>query len=294
MASEQEDNKVIIPSDDTFVKSVAGHIRSCAAGSSEPAHMYVETAGGVHSPTLSGTTQLDAYRPLFLPTILVGDSKLGGISSTIASYEALQLRGYIVDSILLFKDDYYRNWEYLTSYFAERGVSVSAFDPPPPRETENQKDVDATENYYQSLVPESQEGGLFGVLHTLDERHRQRIAELESMPQRTLDTVWWPFVQHGLVKDPQDVNVIDSATGDFFTVFTGHKVVREAIVEPALDLEQVLRRLEEVDVALGERLECLLWVCGGRGARKRRDDAASEGPGAEEGGDSLRAHGRQE
>ena len=94
---------------------------------------------GVHSPTLSGTTQLDSYRPLFLPTILIGDSKLGGISSTISSYESLLLRGYIVDSVLIFKDEYYRNWEYLASYFAERGVNVSAFDAPPPRETDLEK-----------------------------------------------------------------------------------------------------------------------------------------------------------
>lgn len=43
------------------------------------------------------------------------------------------------------------------------------------------------------------------------------------MPQRTLDTVWWPFVQHGLVKGPAEVNVIDSASRDFFSIYNGHK-----------------------------------------------------------------------
>jgi dethiobiotin synthetase/adenosylmethionine--8-amino-7-oxononanoate aminotransferase len=73
--------------------------------------MYVETAGGVHSPALSGTTQADCYRPLRLPTVLIGDSRLGGISSTISSYESLLLRGYSIDAVLLFYDDYYQNWK---------------------------------------------------------------------------------------------------------------------------------------------------------------------------------------
>jgi dethiobiotin synthetase/adenosylmethionine--8-amino-7-oxononanoate aminotransferase len=66
-------------------------------------------------------------------------------------------------------------------------------------------------------------GGLFCVVEHLDERHEERIKELISMPRRTLDTVWWPFVQHGLVKDEGDVNVIDSAWGDYFTVSNGRR-----------------------------------------------------------------------
>ena len=199
---------------------------------------------GVHSPTLSGTTQVDAYRPLFLPTILVGDSRLGGISSTISAYESLLLRGYIVNSILLFKDNYYRNWEYLEPYFSEHGVKVSAVDPPPPREADASQNFIATEDYYRKLVSEDHTGGLSGVVDYLDERHEERIKELYSMPRRTLDAVWWPFVQHGLVKDERDVNVIDSAWGDHFTVFNGHKtpfppppspVVHGSILESQFD-----------------------------------------------------------
>jgi bifunctional dethiobiotin synthetase / adenosylmethionine---8-amino-7-oxononanoate aminotransferase len=179
---------------------------------------------GVHSPTLSGTTQLESYRPLFLPTILVGDSRLGGISSTISAYESLLLRGYIVDSVLLFKDQYYRNWEYLGPYFAEHGVKVSAVDLPPPREADARRNFIVTEEYYRMLASDDHHtGGLFGAVEHLDQRHEERIKELNSMPRRTLDTVWWPFVQHGLVKDEGGVNVIDSAWGDHFTVFNGHR-----------------------------------------------------------------------
>ncbi|KAI0297260.1 onanonoxo-7-onima-8-eninoihtemlysoneda [Multifurca ochricompacta] len=196
---------VVVPTDDAFITSVASYIRKCASDPvTERSHMYVETAGGVHSPTLSGTTQLDSYRPLFLPTILVGDSRLGGISSTISAYESLSLRGYIVDSVLLFQDEYYRNWEYLEPYFAERGVKVSTVDPPPPREADPGRNFIVTEEYYNKITSEHNTGGLLNVIELLDERHEGRIKELHSMPQRTLNTVWWPFVQHGLIKHEGD------------------------------------------------------------------------------------------
>lgn len=35
-----------IPSDTTFVNTIASYIRRCASASSQAAHMYVETAGG--------------------------------------------------------------------------------------------------------------------------------------------------------------------------------------------------------------------------------------------------------
>lgn len=219
MASETQGGlKVSVPSDETFVGSVAEHIRKRARVASGPGHMYVETAGGVHSPTLSGTTQLDTYRPLFLPTILIGDSRLGGISSTISSFESLLLRGYIIDAILLFRDEYYRNYEYLTQYFAERGTHVTALDPPPPR-LDYIENVANTEKYYSDLVPDTLKGDIFTALEHLDQCHARRIEELDSMPRRTLDAIWWPFVQHGLVKTEKDVSVIDSAWSDFFSIY---------------------------------------------------------------------------
>lgn len=174
---------------------------------------------GVHSPTLSGTTQVDSYRPLHLPTILIGDSRLGGISATISAYESLTLRGYDIDAVLLFRDEYYRNWEYLQSYFGERGLRVGAVAAPPEKNIDPAINFSQTDAYYQELVPSSQESELLDVVKHLDERHAARLEELRSMPRRTTDTIWWPFVQHGLVKDEKDITVIDSAYGDVFSVF---------------------------------------------------------------------------
>ena len=65
------------------------------------------------------------------------------------------------------------------------------------------------------------------------------------------------------------------------------EVVGEAVVQATLHLKEVLGRLEEVDVALRERLERLLAVCAGGGAGERRGDAGRDGAGAEESGGEL-------
>lgn len=190
----------------------------------------------MHSPTLSGTTQLESYRPLFLPTVLVGDSKLGGISSTISSYESLLLRGYIVDAIFLFRDDYYRNYEYLSPYFAERGVHVTSLDPPPSLRGNVNEDISTTESYYTKLVPKDLDGEIYRALGHLDERHAHRVEELDSMPRRTLNTIWWPFVQHGLIQSEKDVTVIDSAWADFFSVYDSSSAPSSpSLLAPKLD-----------------------------------------------------------
>lgn len=183
---------------------------------------------------MSGTTQADFYRPLFFPTILVGDSKLGGISATISSYESLLLRGYIIDAIILFRDGYYRNWEYLSPYFAERGVHVSAFEPPPPLHSEHSENFRLTNNYYSALVPENNENGIFTLIDHLGDCHEKRLHELETMPRRTLDTIWWPFVQHGLVKDEKDITVIDSAYSDFLNTYENQKDSSPEMLSPVL------------------------------------------------------------
>lgn len=181
---------------------------------------------------MSGTTQAECYRPLFLPTILIGDAKLGGISTTISAYEALLVRGYIVDAVLLFHDDYYRNSEYLGPYFAEREVHVSAIPRPPPVLSDSAANFAETERYYSTI---DQSDTINDVVDYLDTRHTERLKELESMTRRTLDTVWWPFVQHGLVKSEQDVTVIDSAHSDFFNVRGTSPDHGSSILSPEFD-----------------------------------------------------------
>ena len=194
---------------------------------------------GVHSPSLAGTPQADCYRPLFLPTILIGDSKLGGISSTIASYESLLIRGYIIDAVLLFRDNYYRNWEYLKKYFEERGIFLATISSPPAQLPKPSENFFATEKYYDHVVSADNEDGVARIVDHLDDCHTRRLQELESLPRRSLDHFWWPFVQHGLVKGEKDVTVIDSAYSDFFSVTNkevlGNSSSHGSILSPQFD-----------------------------------------------------------
>ncbi|PPQ89332.1 hypothetical protein CVT25_003169 [Psilocybe cyanescens] len=227
------------PSDGTFIDSVANRIRTHAKSSLNLAHMYLETAGGVHSPALSGTSQADCYRPLFLPTVLIGDSKLGGISSTISSYESLLLRGYIIDAVILFRDEYYQNAEYLKPYFSERGIFVHTVDSPPERLSDFSENFASTDKYYAAITSVEAEHGVGPVVDHLDICHTKRLEELESMPRRAYDSIWWPFVQHGLVKGEKDVTVIDSAYSDFFSITNKGNISAssstDSILEPQYD-----------------------------------------------------------
>ena len=66
----------------------------------------------------------------------------------------------------------------------------------------------------------------------------KRIDELESMPSRAMESLWWPFVQHGLINSPKDVAVFDSAHGDFFNAYRGHNTDspdKDSLLSPLFD-----------------------------------------------------------
>ncbi|KAK4049252.1 hypothetical protein OIO90_005541 [Microbotryomycetes sp. JL221] len=210
------------PTDDEFASAVSHFARNLATDADSRTNnaLYIESAGGVHSPVLSGTSQLDAYRPLLPPTILVASHELGGISTTISAYESLVMRGYDVDHVLMFKEDYYENYRYLFKWFTQdKGINLTFVDKPPRRDSNHSQDVDNMQQYYASLSDHDQHSPLQHVVKTLQQRHEQRLNDIRTSSQRTLDKVWWPFVQHGLIQEPNQVMVIDSAHGDHFNVY---------------------------------------------------------------------------
>lgn len=228
-----------IPSDSEVEHTIRRHLSEQAVA--DRSFILVETAGGVHSPTLSGSSQLDAYRPLRLPTILIGSHHLGGISSTISAYESLLIRGYDVDAVLCLREDYYRNFEYFQSYFGERQIPTAFPLPPPPRHTSPHYDRAQLFNYFHGLDghdPGSPlaDSGLSRVITSLASRHNERLADLDTAGERTLDCVWWPFVQHTHIKSAKDVMVIDSANGDDFGVLSPSPASPSSpLLEPVLD-----------------------------------------------------------
>lgn len=182
----------------------------------ERSWLFCETAGGVHSPGPSGTTQADLYRPLRLPAILIGDPKLGGISATISSYESLRLRGYDVESVLILENEEYRNHEYLKSYFQEQEIPCTAIRPPPKRHQDRREDHKGLQNYYDSMA---RSHPIRNVLRSLNNRHERRIKSLASMAQDAQKTIWYPFTQQKLLTTDK-ITAIDSAYGDHFQTFS--------------------------------------------------------------------------
>ncbi|MFS7918184.1 putative dethiobiotin synthase, Adenosylmethionine--8-amino-7-oxononanoate transaminase [Helianthus anomalus] len=167
----------------------------------------VETAGGVASPGSSGSLQCDLYRPFRLPSVLVGDGKLGGISGTISAYESLTIRGYDVVAIVL-EDHGLENEVPLLSYLRNR-VPVLVLPSIPKDPLDNLMEwYDESQTVFDSLK---------GIMLSSYEKQMYRLHE---MPKKAQEIFWWPFTQHKLV--PQEkVTVIDSRCGENFAV---HKV----------------------------------------------------------------------
>lgn len=149
--------------------------------------------------------------------MLVADSRLGGISSSISAYESLLLRGYDVHSVLLFRDDYYQNHEYLRHYFQDKSIPLVPLPAPPVRpQTQDvdtaARDEEAMTTYYQRVAQSTDVGGL---LDQLAAKNTERIDRLEAMASRAQQTIWYPFTQHHGMQ-PKDITAIDSAYDDYF------------------------------------------------------------------------------
>lgn len=225
--------------DAAFDSALRQHISQVAAGlpASTTSSLFVETAGGecgfhktphnaksalfagVNSPTLSGTTQAEAYRSLRLPAILVASPHLGGISTTISAYESLLLRGYTVEAVLCMQDSTYENWRYLEKFFRKQDSRISFADfPKPPEMTDHDHSRDAQNMlaYYDSQHMVDAFGLTVEHLHA---SHLERLNQLDVAGQDTLDHIWWPFTQQAHFKKSSDVMVIDSALKDSFTTY---------------------------------------------------------------------------
>lgn len=178
-----------------------------------PGWLFIETAGGVHSPAPSGITQADLYTALRCPVVLVADSKLGGISLTISAFESLKLRGYDVEAILVFQDSEYDNEQYLRDYFtSHHGIPVASLPTPPAKIGDGDADTKRMKQYYEKV---SDSTTARSILDGLARKHQGRIEKLESMSSDAYRRIWYPFTQHKLIS-PDGIVPIDSARGDFF------------------------------------------------------------------------------
>ncbi|KAL5348934.1 hypothetical protein ACLOAV_006359 [Pseudogymnoascus australis] len=214
-------------SDSSIREKIQAHVTSCSQEGKGT--LLVETAGGVHSPTPSGSSQADLYRPLRLPVLLVGDHRLGGISSSISAFESLHIRGYDLNSVLLFEDEQYQNHEYLRDYFGERGISVLSLPQPPPQESSRERDQERMADYYLEM---SERKSVIDMATSLSASHTSRLDRLDSMAEKAHKHIWYPFTQHRGIT-PEKLMTVDSAHGDFFQ--TVSPPTSETVLQPTLD-----------------------------------------------------------
>mmetsp|Transcript_13916 Transcript_13916/g.24883 ORF Transcript_13916/g.24883 Transcript_13916/m.24883 type:complete len:268 (+) Transcript_13916:266-1069(+) len=113
------------PSDAEVLKATRDAV---AAAKSDSRATFIETAGGVLSPGPTGQMQADMYKPLSMPVLMVGDGRLGGISTTLTAYEALYHRKMNVPVVAVIGDpeERYGNVEFLSHMLAPYGVKVFA------------------------------------------------------------------------------------------------------------------------------------------------------------------------
>ncbi|KAJ5657569.1 uncharacterized protein N7484_001218 [Penicillium longicatenatum] len=224
-----------IPRDDDLLASIHKTLSGWARSDIDFA--LVETAGGVHSPGPNGNSQADLYRPLRLPIVLVADSRLGGISSSISAYESLLIRGYDVQSVLLFRDEYYQNHEYLGDYFRNKSIPLVHLPVPPAKPLQSdpdaqKRDEEAMLTYYGQA---SQESEILRLLEEMTIKNKQRIERLEEMTDRAQDLIWYPFTQHQGMQ-AKDITVIDSAHDDYFHTFGSSGTAnRDGELQPTFD-----------------------------------------------------------
>lgn len=158
-------------------------------------HIFLETTGGVHSPVMSGTSQVDFYRPLRLPTLLVGDCHLGGITTTLTSYESLYIRGYDIPFIFFFDHPTHKNHKFVGERVKQFGTDVVAIPMPPELLQDPLRNRESMFEYYRNL-----DVFLVPVMKWLTSKHENRFDKLESMAEISREIFWWPFTQHATVK----------------------------------------------------------------------------------------------
>ena len=192
--------------DDDVVNAVRNRLQEFYdknSDTNENKFALVETAGGVASPSSSGNLQSNVLARCRLPAILVGDGRLGGVSVTLTSYESLLLRGYDVACIIL-SNEGYDNHEAIAKNVPS---NVKVFSLPKlPNEGDGRKWVHAQEDTFRDVYTH------------LVQWHAKRMKKLNALANDALDTLWWPFTQHEMVKKDM-VAVIDGRSQDDFVIY---------------------------------------------------------------------------
>ncbi|KAJ3130020.1 hypothetical protein HK098_006732 [Nowakowskiella sp. JEL0407] len=211
LAAIIEQSEKSIPSDEEVCSKLSNLILDVSHRTGNvPSFTLLETAGGINSPTMSQTLQSDLFRRFRFPIILVGDSVLGGISTTLSSYESLLLRGFDVDCILLFGNELGNETQ------IQRNVDCPVLASPTVHPDSFHKRDPSGEPLMAEYYKEMDGWAEYVVEQLLVKQHRREL-HINEMGERAEKSIWWPFTQHRLVNGK--TMVIDSALGDWYNAY---------------------------------------------------------------------------
>ena len=162
---------------------------------------FIEGAGGVASPTPEGETQCSAFRKIRAPVILVADSKLGGISVTLSSFQLLKAHGFDVWAVLGLEGQDENN-RFLQSYFAKQGELTKVFTLPNLDISNLDTSILDTSILDTSILNwfSLSEKIFSEVSQYLEFRFDAEREEYLGLYSRASKALWWPFTQHQQVQ----------------------------------------------------------------------------------------------
>lgn len=238
-------------SDSQVLDSLQTALATITRDSSKTSTTWIETAGGVLSPSSASPDnrsprhatalpdtaswgwipQADLYQPILgvSPVVLVGDGRLGGIAATLSALESLILRGYDVAALVLLETAGYDNAsalrEYATRQFKIRSGSGEALFHSPKQSIVSLPPIPVDLNeplteWYESDEVVETFARLDGYLQNSWEG---QVSDLQGLRTAGREVLWWPFTQHGNVETDDKVTLIDSASGDDFSVLVDSK-----------------------------------------------------------------------
>lgn len=224
--------------DDELIKALRNEIRLFENASGDRESMaVVETAGGILTPGPNRTLMADLYRPLRLPVVLIGDAKLGGITTTLSAIESLRLRGYTVHAVGMIQtsnSSMYGNVDFVQEYLDRIFSTIPGDNLEVPKWTNSY----SPKAYSLSPLPADR------LLHTWFQENDHIFTAMNKQITASIDLerkmqqdmlsdgpklIWWPFTQHGPKITPTNstlpapsskspVNFIDHAHGDAYSI----------------------------------------------------------------------------
>lgn len=205
-----------------------GHTPACMPGQPARRSLAAPSTAQQRNAASPPCLQCDLLRPLRLPGILVGDGRLGGISATLSSYDALSLRGHSVPLVVLMEgpdEGRLGNVAAIQKHLRGR-ATVLGFPEclPPPAATEAGAAGSAAQQAQQidaNLAAWLQQSAphFDALLGLAAGAHAERVRQLAAAAGEARSMLWWPFTQHGSVAGDAGVTVIDSRAGESFCVY---------------------------------------------------------------------------